>query len=135
MLPLTESEIRTLTCAIDRIVPADDFPSASQAGCVEFLLRLIQLENLGEFYRAGLKGLQSESALDGRPFCDLEPSEQAKVISRCMKCRTRSSWPVSPKDFLELLARQTIEGYYSDPGNGGNRGAVSWRMVGFEVRG
>jgi gluconate 2-dehydrogenase gamma chain len=25
----------------------------------------------------------------------------------------------------------TIEGFYSDPGNGGNRDAVAWRMIGF----
>jgi hypothetical protein len=34
-----------------------------------------------------------------------------------------------------LLVAHTMEGYYSDPGNGGNRDAVSWRMIGFEVRG
>jgi hypothetical protein len=28
-----------------------------------------------------------------------------------------------------------MEGFYGDPGNGGNRNAVSWHMIGFEVRG
>jgi hypothetical protein len=26
------------------------------------------------------------------------------------------------------------EGYYADPGNGGNRDAVSWRMIGYDPR-
>jgi gluconate 2-dehydrogenase gamma chain len=135
MLPLNESEIRTLTCVIDRIVPADEFPSASQADCVEFLLRIIQRENLGELYRSGLKGLEIESTQYGRIFCDLDFDKQDEIIARCMNLSKRATWDVSPKRFLDLLAQQTVEGYYSDPGNGGNRGAVAWRMVGFEVRG
>jgi len=47
MPSLTDLQMRTLAAAIDRIVPADDFPSATQAGCIEFLLRLIALEGLG----------------------------------------------------------------------------------------
>lgn len=135
MLPLNESEIRTLTCVIDRIVPADDFPSASQADCIEFLLRIIQLENLGSLYRSGLKGIETEATQFGKPYCDLSTEHQDAIIARCMKLKKRATWSVSPKQFLDVLVRQTVEGYYSDPGNLGNRGGVAWRMVGFEVRG
>jgi gluconate 2-dehydrogenase gamma chain len=34
-----------------------------------------------------------------------------------------------------MLVNHTMEGFYSDPGNGGNRDAVSWKMIGFEVTG
>ena len=135
MPSLTHVQLRTLKAAIDRMVPADDFPSASDAGCVDFLLRLIDLENLGETYSAGLDGLESDAIKKGKSFADLTFEEQDSLLAKCQTVKKRATWQTSPKLFVDLLARQTIEGYYSDPGNGGNRGAVSWKMIGFEVRG
>jgi len=126
MPPLNEVQLRTLTAAIDRIVPADDFPSASQVGCVDFLLRLIQLEHLEDTYRAGLDALEAQSVKSGRSFVDFTPEQQDAQLQHGL--------PIKQRRFVELLARQTIEGYYADPGNGGNRDCVSWKMVGFEVR-
>ena len=31
------------------------------------------------------------------------------------------------------LVELAHEGFYADPGNGGNRDAVSWRMIGYET--
>jgi gluconate 2-dehydrogenase gamma chain len=135
MLPLNEIQLRTLTSAVDRIVPADNFPSASEVGCVEFLLRLIQLENLTEIYRRGLDGLDYEARIKGKSFSDLTSIQQDELIAKCHRRKKGAGWENSPAEFVSLLASQTIEGYYSDPGNGGNRGEVAWRMVGFEVRG
>ena len=126
MPPLNEVQCRTLTAAIDRMVPADDFPSASQAGCVDFLLRLIQLEHLEDTYRAGLDALEARALKYGGSFADLTPDRQDAHL--------QGHLPKEQRRFIELLARQTIEGYYADPGNGGNRDCVSWTMVGFEVR-
>ncbi len=33
-----------------------------------------------------------------------------------------------------MLVRLTAEGYYGDPGNGGNREAASWQMIGYDPR-
>jgi gluconate 2-dehydrogenase gamma chain len=33
--------------------------------------------------------------------------------------------------FFEHLWEVTLEGYFSDPVYGGNRGLISWRMIGF----
>jgi len=135
MPSLNEVQLRTLTAAVDRMVPQDDYPSASAAGCIDFLLRLIELEHLAEMYRAGLDGLESEARRGGSSFADLGEAAQDELLRKCEKLKTRITWRVSPKQFVSLLARQTIEGYYSDPGNGGNRDGIAWRMVGFEVRG
>lgn len=32
--------------------------------------------------------------------------------------------------FFELVRKHTLEGYYGSPRHGGNRDAVSWRMLG-----
>jgi hypothetical protein len=34
-----------------------------------------------------------------------------------------------------MLAEHCAEGFYSDPGNGGNHSESAWKMIGFEVRG
>ena len=44
-------------------------------------------------------------------------------------------WSVDPAAFFRAAVAHAGEGYYGDPGNGGNHNAVAWRMVGFEVRG
>jgi gluconate 2-dehydrogenase gamma chain len=33
-------------------------------------------------------------------------------------------------DFFRLVRNHTLEGYYGSPRHGGNRDAVSWRMLG-----
>ncbi len=135
MPPLDDNQVLTLRAAMDRIVPADDFPSASDAGCLDFLLKLIELEQLEEPYRDGLNGLEIEARLLGYTFSDLKEKDQDALILRLEKEKENPSWGISPAEFVALLARQTIEGYYADPGNGGNRDQVAWHMVGYEVRG
>ena len=34
--------------------------------------------------------------------------------------------------FFELVREHTMEGYYGSPRHGGNRDAVSWRMLGLD---
>ena len=36
------------------------------------------------------------------------------------------------RDFFELVREHTMEGYYGSPRHGGNRDAVSWRMLGLD---
>jgi gluconate 2-dehydrogenase gamma chain len=33
-------------------------------------------------------------------------------------------------EFFELVRRHTLQGYYGSPRHGGNKDAVSWRMLG-----
>jgi choline dehydrogenase-like flavoprotein len=38
------------------------------------------------------------------------------------------------EDWFRRLCDLVAEGFYADPGNGGNAGAASWRMIGYEPR-
>ena len=119
---LTEEHIATLRAAIDRIVPADEWPSASQAGVLEFLVRLVATEGFEEFYASGLEDLNSLCmARCGVPFTAAGDREQDGLL--------RSADAL----FIESLATQTIEGYYANPENGGNREGIAWKMIGYEV--
>ena len=34
-----------------------------------------------------------------------------------------------------MMVEHVLEGFYADPGNGGNRDAVSWKMIGYRAEG
>lgn len=135
---LTETQLATLRAALDRVIPPDDFPGAWDAGVGDYILRQLagDLAPLLETYRAGLEGLHYESlSASGRPFAELTPESQDLLLGRIERGEAQAPWPTDAQQFFALLCEHAAEGYYSDPGNGGNRGGAAWRMVGFEVRG
>jgi gluconate 2-dehydrogenase gamma chain len=44
----------------------------------------------------------------------------------------RVQWNTPAASFFEMLLNLTAEGYFSDPANGGNRDALSWKMIGYD---
>ena len=44
-----------------------------------------------------------------------------------------ADWPQDPRVFFRLLVEQTTEGFYADPGNGGNKDEAAWKMIGYRV--
>lgn len=120
-MALTKEALATLTAAVDRIVPADEWPSASEAGVVDFVLRLMTGKGAEAEYKHHLESLEATSQAEhGKAFSALDPHEQDAVLEQHFA-------------FLEILAPQVIEGYYSDPGNGGNRDQIAWQMIGFRL--
>ena len=76
-------------------------------------------------YRAGLAEIdQASSAKFGKPFAALQPDEQTALLE---------SLTASAKRFFSTVIAHTMQGYYGDPRHGGNRDAVSWRMLGVPV--
>jgi gluconate 2-dehydrogenase gamma chain len=71
----------------------------------------------------------------GRHFADLDAAMQDEILVWIEAGEVAATWPVKPVIWFRMLVEHAMEGYYGDPGNGGNRDAVSWRMIGFEVRG
>ena len=125
----------TLPAVVDCLIPPDDFPGAYDAGVCDYLERLLQtdLAEDAEFFRAGIDGIDAEAvARFEKPFAKLNPSEQNSTLAAIESGAVNTSWPVPPARFFELLVCTTVEGYYSEPQQGGNRGAISWAMTGFE---
>ena len=120
---------------MNRIIPQDDFPDAWEAGVGTYLARQFK-RDLGsqvENYRLGLETLEAESqAFAGKGFTELDTSTQDLVLSRLEAGEVTLAWPLNPTEFFHLVIANVMEGYYSDPGNGGNRDSVAWRMIGFE---
>ena len=132
---MKDNRVRTMRAAIDRIIPEDDFPSASQADVDRFILALLAGDRKGdaEMFEAGLGALDAEAQMDGeKSFADASAAVQDQILERIQQGRTRGEWKTSPAQFFEMLLNLTAEGYFSDPRNGGNRNEVSWAMVGYD---
>ena len=120
---LNTIQISVLRSAINRIIPADDFPSGWDAGVGNFFAQLLTTETQYLFaYQQGLNQIEAEAFLMFRSeFAALESERQDILLAR------------TEADFFNLLVSQTMEGFYSDPGNGGNKDSIAWKMIGFEV--
>ena len=125
----------TIRAVVDCLIPPDDFPGAYEAGVCNYLERLLQtdLAEHADFFRAGIDAIDTEAlAQYNARFEALTPDQQTSILAGIESGALKTSWPVAPSRFFEMLVNTTAEGYYSDPQQGGNRGCASWVMTGFE---
>jgi gluconate 2-dehydrogenase gamma chain len=125
----------TIRAVVDCLIPPDDFPGAYEAGVCNYLDRLLQtdLAEHADFFRAGIDAIDTEAlAQYNARFEALTPDQQIAILAGIDSGAVKTSWPVAPSRFFEMLVNTTAEGYYSDPQQGGNRGCASWVMTGFE---
>ncbi len=134
---LTSNHWNILRSLMNRIIPQDDFPDAWEAGVGNYLTRQFErdLRSQVETYRLGLEALEAESqAFAGKGFTELDISAQDVILSRLEAGQVTLSWLVNPTEFFHMVIEHVMEGYYSDPGNGGNRDSIAWQMIGFKSR-
>jgi hypothetical protein len=115
----TPAERETLVAAMDEIIPtANDMPSASQAGGLDYLERVMPtVQGLLEQFRQGLGKLDAESRkLAGQPFAKLSRPERVKVLTAL----ERDAAP----DLFATLRDFVYEAYYTRPD--------VWRRIGYE---
>ncbi|MGA7243841.1 MAG: gluconate 2-dehydrogenase subunit 3 family protein [Terracidiphilus sp.] len=121
---LSDNHARILAVLCDQIIPADDFPSASQAGVVTYIDRQLA-RHYHRHELAYRQGLEQADAMSrnrfGRSLADATPGQQLQIAIAIEK---------ENRTFFELFRQHTMEGYYGSPRHGGNRDAVSWRMLG-----
>jgi gluconate 2-dehydrogenase gamma chain len=157
---LNEAEVSFLTSAVDRMIPADPTgPSASEAGVVVFIDRQLAGEygNGAHFYLEGpwqkgtdTQGYQSrftpaqfyrhaigaiEQAVgqseNGKAFKDLAPENQDALLKQMESGDLKLDGPITSKAFFAMFLQNVLEGYFSDPIYGGNKGGSAWKMIGF----
>jgi gluconate 2-dehydrogenase gamma chain len=157
---LNDGEVGFLKAAVDRIIPADPTgPSASEAGVVVFLDRQLvgDYGNGDHFYLEGpwqkgseSQGYQSrftpaqfyrhaigaiEQAVgqkeNGKAFKDLAADRQDALLKQMESGDLNLDGPITSKFFFAMFLQNVLEGYFSDPIYGGNKGAAAWKMIGF----
>ncbi len=120
----SEVEARTLAVLCDQIIPGDDYPSASEAGAVNFIDRQLvrHYQPHQQAYRDGLR--LADQIVHLRFGADPAGISAVQQLEIAVELERKSP------AFFELVRRHTLQGYYGSPRHGGNRDAVSWRMLG-----
>ena len=137
MNSLSLPELELLRALLERLVPPDDFAGAFGAGVDDYVTRQLAGDLVSRLpaVAAGLQGLDAEArARDGVSFGVLGCDAQDAILRDIEAGRTRVAWETPPGAFLSLMVSLAAEGYYADPGNGGNRDRVSWKMVGYDPK-
>jgi hypothetical protein len=117
MVDWLNEDMLLLETVVDRMIPQDQDPGAIAAGCMDFVQERLRLgaPGLAGTIRAGVHVADSTAkARHGRGFRDIGEEERDGVLA------AHASEP-----WFRLLAEVTAEGFYADPGNGGNLGAAS----------
>ncbi len=155
----TDTEAQTIEAIVARLIPADTLSvSGKDAGCAVFIDRQLagqygRAERLymrppflhglatqgdqsalapGARYRAGLAALDEFCRRDGgQAFAGRSADTQDVILQQMEAGQIQFAGPVGAQDFFNLLLQNTMEGFFADPVYGGNRGMVSWRMIGF----
>jgi hypothetical protein len=123
---LTTKQQATLRAVIDSVIPPDEYPGGWEAGVGDFILNLLT-------HDAWLDGVEAEALVRSqRSFAELEPSQQTALLQAIEAKDLQADWPTDPAFFAQVT-EHCAEGFYSDPGNLGNRDARSWQMIRFEV--
>lgn len=131
-------QLNCLRALLDTIIPEDDFPGAWEAGVGDYLQRQLasDLAELLPTYQAWLADLDDEArAQHGADFAGIGQVQRTTLLAKIEQGAVEADWQIEPASVFRQIIEHCAEGYYSDPGNGGNRDGIAWRMIGFEVSG
>jgi gluconate 2-dehydrogenase gamma chain len=138
---LTPDQLAALRSLLARLIPADDFAGALGAGVDGYILGQLGGDCAAEAAAlgAGLTALDRETAVrhgQGASFSKLGPGERDALVRDLESGTSFIEWPreMTAQAFIGRMVELAHEGFYADPGNGGNRGALSWRMIRYETR-
>ena len=119
-LELLTQRADLLGAVLDTIVPPDDYPSATQAGGVEFIRRLLA-QRPDWAPRVSRVLDKAEELAAPRLFTELDETRRRTVLAG-----------VADGGDGRWFAEIVNAGFYADPGNGGNASGSSWAMVGWD---
>ena len=128
----TNSELLTLESIVDRIIPADDYPSGWEAGVGDYIQLQLGRESSGFLsdLQAGLASIEAESQLiNHKCFSSLSDQEQDHLLTNIGSGKVAASWSIKPVPFFENLVNLCGEGFYGNPENGGNKDSISWKKT------
>lgn len=133
--PLTDHERGTFEAVAARIWPGTEAdPGAREAGALQYLVAALTgpYRHLIAAYRAGLADLDRAAQVrHHRTFAALSDADQDALLTAMDRNDVPEFRSMPPREFLTMCIDHTMEGVFSDPIHGGNRGFAGWRVVGY----
>ncbi len=133
-----EHQWTTVEALTAQVVPTDKYPGAREAGVVNYIDIALATVYSGqqEMYALGIKGVDqsAKSMFKKDRFIDLKSADQIALMKAMEEDKAPGEvWKeLAASSFLyDCLLTHTYEGFYGDPGYGGNRNYVGWNLVGF----
>lgn len=134
---LNEQEIGLLDAIVEQIIPTDDYPGGKWANVSNFIDK--QLDSYYRMhqaaYRDGLAAFEKTIfQMKSKKFEDLTFPEQTEILEKMEKGEFQGDYwkDHSPAGFFDMVRQHSMQGFYGSPGHGGNKGYISYRMLGLD---
>jgi len=137
--PWTATERAVLDALCEQIFPKDEYAGARELGVVAFLettLLKAHPEWLAS-YRAGLQSAEKSSLeLYQQGVAQISAEQQTRLVSMMEADKLPAALWTGPSAsvFFAMMRDHTLQGVYSHPRYGGNRGKQAWKMIGYDDR-
>jgi len=128
-----DEEAGCLIALCERIIPADDYPGATDAGVIHFIDKQVHLRfpEEKELFRKGIESLQIWCRTKyNRNFEELSVELQNNILQMIEKNEMpQDLWSIPPRQFFNKLLDRTMQGFYGSPRHGGNKNYMSFKML------
>jgi gluconate 2-dehydrogenase gamma chain len=126
-------QLATLRALCSHILPSDQDPGATEAGCAEFISSELAKEPfavLRAILEDGLRSLDATAkGIHATGFAGLDSAGRDTCLSQVARLKNRA---LNGERFAHLAVVLTLEGFLCAPRHGGNRDGVGWRFAQFE---
>lgn len=131
---LSEEEAGTIIAITEQIIPADDFPGASDANVINFIDKQLAgpYARFQDDYRKGIPAVNNMSLQKfGLEFTNLDWDRQTLLLQSIEKGEAPEGiWTgINPQAFFRMVRNHTMQGFYGSPRHGGNKNYVSYKML------
>ena len=134
---LNEEEITLLDAIVEQIIPTDDFPGGKWANVSNFIDKQLDTyyKRYQPAYREGLAAIEKTVIqMRSKKFEELPFVDQTAILEKMETGEFPGDYwkDHSSTDFFEIIRQHTMQGFYGSPLHGGNRGYISYRMLGID---
>jgi hypothetical protein len=131
---LTPDQLKLLDAFAERLVPKDENgPGASELGAANYIDRALA-DAISAEKGSFVAGLAATDAFavksQGKSFVDLSPEAKDAVIT-ALENGSATGFDPNSRGFFTRARRLVLEGCFSDPYYGGNKGFGGWDLIGY----
>jgi gluconate 2-dehydrogenase gamma chain len=134
---LDEEEISLLDAIVEQIIPTDDFPGGKWANVSNFIDKQLSTYYRKHqlAYRDGLAAFEKTVIqMRAKKFEELPFAEQTAMLEKMEAGEFSGDYwkDHSPANFFDMIRQHSLQGFYGSPAHGGNRGYISYHMLGLD---